>query len=118
MYCRSIDDLIGSEREARGEGWKSRRFLLAEDGLPFSVHETSVAAGSVLRFNYRDHSETVYCLEGRATLTDINNNREWQVRPGTLYVARIGDDHSLRIEADTRFLCIFEPALIGQEEAT
>jgi hypothetical protein len=40
------------------------------------------------------------------------------VRPGTLYVARIGDDHSLRIEDDTRFLCIFEPALVGQEEAT
>jgi Ectoine synthase len=65
MYYRNIEDLIGSEREAEGEGWKSRRFLLAEDGLPFSVHETSVAASSVLRFNYRNHSETVYCLEGR-----------------------------------------------------
>ena len=118
MYCRNIEDLIGSEREAMGEGWKSRRFLLAEDGLPFSVHETSVAAGSLLRFKYRNHSETVYCLAGRATLTDINNNRVLSVRPGTLYVARIGDDHSLRIEEDTRFLCIFEPALIGQEEAT
>jgi L-ectoine synthase len=77
-----------------------------------------VAAGSVLRFNYRNHSETVYCLAGRATLTDINNNRELRVRPRTLYVARIGDDHSLCIEDDTRFLCIFEPALVGQEEAT
>jgi len=118
MYCRNIEDLIGSEREALGEGWKSRRFLLAEDGLPFSVHETSVAAGSILQFNYRDHSETVYCLQGRATLTDVNGNRVLPVRPGTLYVARIGDDHSLRIEEDTRFLCIFEPALVGQEEAT
>lgn len=50
MYCRHIDDLIGSGREAVGHG--------------------------------------------------------------------IGDDHSLYIEEDTRFLCIFEPALVGQEEAT
>lgn len=40
------------------------------------------------------------------------------VRPGTLYVARIGDDHSLRTEEDTRFLCIFQPAPVGREKAT
>ena len=118
VYYTTIQDVISTEREAAGEGWKSRRLLLAEDGLPFSVHETTVAAGSELRFKYRDHSETVYCIEGRGTLADLNCGRELALRPGILYVAQRGDDHILRIEEDTRFLCVFEPALVGQEEAT
>lgn len=37
MYYKTVKDLIGTKREASGDGWKSRRFLLAEDGLPFSL---------------------------------------------------------------------------------
>jgi hypothetical protein len=30
MYYKTVKDLIGTKREASGDGWKSRRFLLAE----------------------------------------------------------------------------------------
>lgn len=59
MFTRSVEEILGTERDVHGEGWKSRRLVLAEDGLPFSVHETLVEAGRSLRFTYRAHSETV-----------------------------------------------------------
>lgn len=117
MLFKTVSDLIGTEREASGDGWKSRRFLIAEDGLPFSVHETTVAAGSELRFNYKNHSETVYCIEGKAAIEDVARKKLRSIEPGTFYSVGVGDDHILRIEQDTRFLCIFEPPLKGQEEA-
>lgn len=117
MLFRVHEDLAGSEREAVGEGWKSRRYLLARDGRPFSFHETTVTAGAELRFCYRNHAETVYCVHGRATLEDLASGTLHDIRPGALYVAAPGDDHVLRIEEDTTFVCVFDPPLIGQEEA-
>ena len=117
MIYRTVDELVGTDREAVGDGWKSRRFLLAEDKLPFSVHETTVAAGAELRFKYRNHSETVYCIEGEGSIEDVASGKILPIKPGTFYSVGIGEDHILRTQRDTRFLCIFEPALEGQEEA-
>jgi L-ectoine synthase len=117
MYYTSVDSIIGTEREAVGEGWKSRRLLLARDGLPFSVHETTVVAGTELRLRYRVHSETVYVIEGRGSIEIVADDERRPLVPGVLYSARIGDEHILRTETDVRFLCVFEPALEGQEEA-
>lgn len=117
MLYRTQQQLIGSEREATGEGWKSRRFLLADDGLPFSFHETEVAAGTELQLCYQNHSETVYCLRGRAEVEDIDAGVVLDIRPGAFYVAGIGDRHTLRILEDCTFICAFEPPLEGQEEA-
>jgi L-ectoine synthase len=117
MIYRTVADLVGTEREASGKGWRSRRFLLAEDGLPFSVHETTVAAGSALRFKYTRNSESVYCISGKAAVELVDQGKTVQVRPGTFYSIGIGEEHILRIEDETKFLCIFEPPLEGQEAA-
>ena len=117
MLHTTVHDIIGSHRDASGDGWQSRRMVLAEDGLPFSVHETVVAAGTELTLCYRNHSETVYCIEGRASVELIGADRSIDIKPGTLYSVGRGEAHVLRLLEDTRFLCIFEPALEGQEEA-
>ena len=117
MLYRTLNDLIDTDREATGSGWKSRRFLLAEDGLPFSLHETTVAPGTELHLCYENHSESVYCIAGKAVLEDVASGRDLPIVPGTFYVARIGDEHVLRIEEETKFICVFEPPLQGQEEA-
>ena len=117
MLYKTVRDLIGTEREAQFAGWKSRRFLLAEDGFPFSVHETTVAAGTELRMNYQNHSETVYCVEGKASVEDLGEGKVFPIAPGTFYTVARGDDHILRIEENTKFLCVFEPPLEGDEEA-
>jgi L-ectoine synthase len=117
MYCTSVNSVIGTARDASGEGWKSRRLLLASEGRPVSVHQTTVAAGSRLRFCYERHSETVYCIKGRATLTDKANGKTHSVGPGVLYSVTIGEDHQLDVEDECVFLCVFDPPLEGQEEA-
>jgi L-ectoine synthase len=117
MFSRCVQEIIGSVRDVHGEGWKSRRLVLAGDGLPFSVHETTVEAGAVLRFTYRFHSETVYCIEGRGTVEDAVQGKMVRLMPGCLYSVGIGDDHILRAETEIKFLCIFEPPLKGAEEA-
>ena len=117
MMYGKVSELAGTEREARGVGWKSRRFLLAGDGLPFSVHETTVAAGTELWLRYRNHSETVYCLRGRASLEVVSESRTLVLAPGVFYSVGIGEEHILRTLRETTFLCVFQPALIGGEEA-
>lgn len=117
MIYTSVERIVGTERDVAGEGWRSLRLVLAGDGLPFSVHETVVEAGSELRFRYRAHSETVYCVEGEGSLEDVAGARVLPLAPGTLYSVGIGEEHVLRARTDIRFLCIFEPALEGSEEA-
>jgi L-ectoine synthase len=117
MFSRCVQEIIGTQRDVHGDGWKSRRLVLAVDGLPFSVHETMVEAGTVLRFTYRSHSETVYCIEGRGTVEDVAKGKVIKLVPGCLYSVGIGDDHIVRAETDIKFLCIFEPPLAGAEEA-
>ena len=117
MFARSVGEIIGTERDGHGDGWKSRRLVLAEDGLPFSVHETLVEAGRSLRFTYRSHSETVYCVDGRGTVEDVAKGEVVELRPGSLYSVDIGDDHVVTAESDVTFLCVFAPPLEGAEEA-
>lgn len=117
MYCTSVDAVIGTIRDASGEGWKSRRLLLASEERPYSVHQTTVAAGSRLRFCYRHHSETVYCLRGVATLINLEDGQRYNIEPGALYSMNIGEDHQLEVTEECVFICIFDPPLQGQEEA-
>ena len=117
MYCTSVDAVIGTNRDASGQGWKSRRLVLASENRPYSVHQTTVSAGSRLRFCYERHSETVYCLAGAAKLTNLNDGRSYDIGPGVLYLVTIGDDHQLDVFEECIFICIFDPPLRSQEEA-
>jgi L-ectoine synthase len=117
MLTRSVQETLGTERDVQGDGWKSRRLVVAADGLPCSVHETLVDAGTTLRFDYRAHTETVYCVEGQGSVEDVARGQRTPLSPGSLYSVFIGDDHILRTETRMKFLCIFTPALAGTEEA-
>ena len=48
MIVRSLSEVVGSERDVAGEGWRSRRLLLRDDGMGFSLHDTVVEAGAEL----------------------------------------------------------------------
>jgi L-ectoine synthase len=117
MFIRTVREIAGSERDVHGEGWRSLRLVLAGDGLPYSLHESTVDAGQVLRFDYRSHSETVYCIAGGGTVENVASGEVADVRPGTLYSVGVGDGHVLRTDSQTTFLCVFVPPLVGDEEA-
>ena len=42
MIIRTLDEVIGTERDVAGEGWRSRRLLLKRDAMGFSLHDTVV----------------------------------------------------------------------------
>ena len=48
MIIRSLEEIIGSDRDVSGPGWNSRRLLLASDGMGFSLNDTIVQDGAAL----------------------------------------------------------------------
>jgi L-ectoine synthase len=117
MFARDVEDILGTERDVAGDGWKSRRLIVAEDGLKYSVHETSLDAGVTLRFVYAVHRETVYCIEGEGSVSNVSTGEVWPLRPGCLYSVGIGDDHVVTTDSAVKLVCIFDPPLEGTEEA-
>jgi L-ectoine synthase len=55
MIVRTLAEVEGSDRDVAGEGWRSRRLLLRRDQMGFSLHDTTVAAGSELNLHYKHH---------------------------------------------------------------
>jgi L-ectoine synthase len=112
---RSLDDVVGTDRDVTGEGWRSRRLLLQRDQLGFSFHDTTVAAGTELNLQYKHHLEACYCLEGEAELVDLSNGDRHVIAPGTMYALDAHDRHTLTVHRDLHLVCVFNPALTGGE---
>jgi L-ectoine synthase len=115
VIVRDLDEVIGSDRDVAGEGWRSRRLLLRRDGVGFSLHDTTVAAGTELTLQYKHHLEACYLLAGEAQLTDLTTGESHALRPGSLYALDRHDRHTLRVQTDLRLVCVFNPALTGGE---
>lgn len=115
MIVRTLDDVAGSDRDVEGEGWRSRRLLLRRDQLGFSLHDTTVAAGTELNLQYKHHLEACYCLEGEAELVDLASGERHTIAAGTMYALDENDRHMLTVRQDLHLVCVFNPALTGGE---
>lgn len=112
---RSLDEVIGTERDVAGDGWRSRRILLRDDGLGFSLHDTVVEAGAELEMEYRHHLEACYCLEGEAEIEELATGQRHAIGPGVLYALNRHDRHVVRVQRTLRLVCVFNPPLAGAE---
>lgn len=94
----------------------SRRFLLEADGMGYSVTDTTVRAGTSSPLQYRNHLEACYCIAGKGEVVDAAGTSH-AIEPGTLYALDQHDAHHLVAspEADLRLVCVFAPALRGDE---
>ena len=94
----------------------SRRFLLASDGMGYTLTDTIVTAGSKSRLQYTNHLEACYCIEGTGEVIDMQG-RSYPISPGTVYALDKHDAHYLVADphTDLRLVCVFSPALIGDE---
>lgn len=115
MIVRRLNEIRGTSRETRADNWQSRRLLLREDGVGFSLHDTVLHAGTKTTMWYKNHVEAVYCIEGRAELTNLETNEVHLLEPGTVYVLDKHDRHELSILETFRCVCVFTPALRGDE---
>ena len=115
MIVRRVDDLDGTDRETVAGTWRSRRFLLADDGMGFSFHETTIGAGTETRMWYKHHLEAVYCVAGRGTIEDLATGEVHEIADGTMYALDAHDRHVLRATEEMRMICVFNPPCIGGE---
>jgi L-ectoine synthase len=116
MIVRDIKDIIGTEREVKGEGWTSRRLLLKKDGMGFSFHETIIPAGATLQLWYKKHLEAVYCVAGNGSIEDLATGETHAIHDGLLYALNKHDRHILRGGSeDLRLICAFNPPVTGRE---
>jgi len=115
VIVRSLDEVIGTDRDVAGPGWQSRRILLRDDGLGFSLHDTVVQAGAELEMEYRHHLEACYCLEGEAEVEELASGERHAIRPGVVYALNRHDRHVVRVRQTLRLVCVFNPPLAGAE---
>ncbi len=115
MKVRKLSDLEGTERDVQGETWKSRRFILAKDEVGFSFNDTILYAGTRTHMHYKNHIESVYCIEGRAELENVKTGEVHEITAGTMYLLDEHDEHVLTVIEDVRMMCVFTPPLTGRE---
>ncbi|MEU3573197.1 ectoine synthase [Kitasatospora sp. NPDC036755] len=110
-----IRDLADVKTVEWGNGL-SRRFLVESDGLGYSLTDTVVNAGTKSRLEYRNHLEACYCIAGSGEVVDMDGNTH-PITPGRLYALDEHDAHYLVAspEEDLRLVCVFSPALRGDE---
>ncbi|MGI9004425.1 MAG: ectoine synthase [Pseudonocardia sp.] len=112
MIIRHLDEVTTVEW---GNGL-SRRFLVEADGMGYTVTDTTVLADTKSRIEYRRHLEACYCIDGSGEVVD-QNGQSYRIEPGTLYALDQHDAHFLIAdpEQDMRLVCMFTPALVGDE---
>lgn len=115
MIVTSLEEIVGTERDVDAPTFVSRRLLLAKDGMGFSLHDTTLFAGTETKIWYRNHLEAVYCISGEGELEDIEAGEVHKISPGTMYALSGHEKHVLRALTDLRVVCVFNPPCTGRE---
>jgi len=116
MIVRSLDDLKAQGRYREKPGvWSSSRYLLRDDGVGFTLTQTTVAAGSRQIMEYKNHIEANLVVEGEGTVTNCATGQVYPLSPGVMYTLDKHDRHELEAATDLCIVCVFTPALLGEE---
>jgi len=117
VIVRSLDDIIGSERDikAKNGNWESRRLILNNDAVGFSLHDTIIHAGTETPLWYKHHIEAVYCVEGVGEVETVDDGKVYPIKNGTVYLLNGNEQHLLRAFKTMRMVCVFNPPVTGNE---
>ncbi|WP_417512122.1 ectoine synthase [Microbacterium sp.] len=115
MIVRTINEITDTDADIQTENWRSKRIVLAKEQVGFSVHETTLYAGTVNQFWYANHIEAVFVVEGEGEITDLATGETHQLSPGSLYLLNDHDKHEVRPRTEMRTVCVFNPPITGRE---
>ena len=116
MIIRHLADLKKNGRYAEKPGhWSSARYLLRDDNVGFTLTQTTVAAGTTLDMEYKNHIEANLIIQGEAIVTDFATGKEHHLIAGSTYTLDKHDRHRLNAISDLTIVCVFTPALTGTE---
>jgi L-ectoine synthase len=114
MIIRTLDEITDTERDVVGDRWRAKRLFLRDDGLGFSLSETTVDGGAQLDVWYKHHEEACLVIEGEAEITERESGAVHRIGPGSAYAPR-HLPHTVRVISPLRLVCVFSPALTGRE---
>ena len=114
MIVRNLDEVTDTELDVRGEGWRARRLFVRDDGIGFSLSETTVDGGAEMDLWYKHHDEACFVIEGEAEITERDTGTVHRIGPGSAYAPQ-HDRHAIRVLSPLRLVCVFNPALTGRE---
>jgi L-ectoine synthase len=115
VIVRSLDDLDNTEREIVTPNWRSKRIILAKEGVGFSLHETVIKAGTVNDFWYANHVEAVLVVSGEGEILNKETGETFPLGPGSMYLLDGNEHHQLRPRTEMRTVCVFNPPVTGRE---
>jgi len=115
MIVRTLRSAESTERRVVTTNWESTRLLLKADGMGYSVHVTTIYAGTATEMEYRNHLEAVYCMSGDGEIETLADGIVTQIEPGTIYALNNHDRHILRANTEMKMLCVFNPPVTGRE---
>jgi L-ectoine synthase len=115
MIIRHASQVEGTKADAQGAGWRSLRMLTRADGMGFTVTQTTVEAGMQAELQYRHHLEACLCVDGELEIRNLATGERHVVTGGTLYALDAHDRHVVSALAPTTLVCVFSPALAGDE---
>lgn len=117
MIVRDLARESETDRRVDSEGWTSVRLLLKDDGMGFSFHITTIHAGAELDMHYKNHLESVFCMEGAGSIEDLATGEIHAIRPGVMYALDQHDHHILRADKSGPMVmaCVFNPPVTGKE---
>ncbi|MFT5354925.1 MAG: L-ectoine synthase [Polyangiales bacterium] len=113
MIVRRLSELA-PESTVSAENWMSRRLLLRNDRMGFSLHDTTLRAGSSTPIHYANHLEAVYCIRGTGRVV-LESGKVFAIAPGTVYALDEHDKHVLHADTEMQMVCVFNPPLVGPE---
>jgi L-ectoine synthase len=87
--------------------------VVAADERGYTVTDTVVRPGTTSLMRYERHLESCYCVEGEGVVRV--GDHEWSITAGTLYAPDRNEEHWLSTDSGLRLVCVFAPALNGDE---
>ena len=114
MIVRTLDEITDTDRDVIADQWRARRLFRRDDGLGFSLSETTVNAGAEMDLWYKHHQEACFVIEGEAEITERDTGAMHRIGPGAAYAPQ-HDRHTIRVLEPLRLVCVFNPALTGRE---
>ena len=113
MIVRELNKVVNTDRDVEWGNGRSRRFLIEQDSVGYSLTDTIVNAGTESLLEYPNHMETCYCIEGEGEV-EVNGEVNF-IKSGTMYALNQHDKHYLRAKTTMRLVCVFTPPLKGNE---
>jgi L-ectoine synthase len=117
VLIRSLDDIEGTAHHVWWGNGSSKRLLTSADNLGYSLTETTVAPGTESLLRYDNHVEACLCVSGSGWVVDAEGVCT-DIKPGTMYAPDKGEEHLLRSAEGMTLICVFAPALRGDETHT